>query len=155
MVTRHTLTPPAALVILVLALIVPHQQALAAPQPPTAQPHVVGSSPAGQKTSAAPSDQAPNFVYNISLSASNYYPYVGQTIRLTAVTNRDVGPTPYNIEFYQQGYGQLAYCTYGSVCVLRVYFTSPGYANIQARVAYPNGTGIRALSNTVTIRVHY
>jgi len=140
-----------AMLLLALCTALP---AGAAPQPP-AQPalHVVQSSPTGPKPTAPTAAVQPAY-WTISLSSSNYYPFVGQYFYLTAYTNHDVGPTPYDIEFYQ-GSRQLGYCTYGTGCRLRVQATSPGTAYVQARVAYPNGSGSVAYSNTVVIHIHY
>jgi hypothetical protein len=94
--------------------------------------------------------------YSISLYTSANYLGVGRGITLSAYANRDVGPTPYYIEFYDASTGgQIGYCAWGSSCSTSV---SMGGATTHWFVAYvgswsgsnPPGT-VAATSNSVAV----
>jgi hypothetical protein len=73
--------------------------------------------------------------FTISLAASSSYPYVGQSVTLTATTNADVGPTPYYITIYSETTGAgLAVCGFGSTCSATVSQDAAGTQDFEAFV---------------------
>jgi hypothetical protein len=73
--------------------------------------------------------------FTVSLAASSSYPYVGQSVTLTATTNADVGPTPYYITIYDETTGaELAFCGAGSTCSATVEQATPGSQAFEAFV---------------------
>jgi hypothetical protein len=95
--------------------------------------------------------------FSISLATSSSYPYLGQSVTITATTNADVGPTPYFITIYSETTGApLAICGWGTTCSATVSQSTPGSQDFEAFV----GDGVVGdgqpgfvvvSSNTVTV----
>lgn len=73
--------------------------------------------------------------FSVSLATSSSYPYVGQSVTLTATTNTDVGPTPYYITIYSETTGaELALCGAGTTCSATVSQNLPSTQTFEAFV---------------------
>lgn len=120
----------------------------------------------GQKTNLPKPKGAPNSAnsgntasvvsataWSVSLTSSTTTPAVNQSFTLTARSNQDVGPTPYYIQIYL-GSTRYASCGSGTTCSVSLYSSAAGASyTFQARIAYSDGSGAQAWSNTVTVTI--
>jgi hypothetical protein len=73
--------------------------------------------------------------FSVSLGTSSSYPYAGQPVTVTAITNVDVGPTPYYITIYSETTGaELAVCGSGTTCSATVSQANRGSQYFEAFV---------------------
>lgn len=94
--------------------------------------------------------------WTVTLSASKTTPTINQAVTLTAVTNQDVGPTPYWIDIYDLGNNSLVTdCGFGTTCSGTVNKQTPTCDTYQAYVADLSSSNppsnIQATSNPVTV----
>lgn len=84
---------------------------------------------------AIPARPAAGNGFTISLAVSSAYPYIGQSVTVTAMANADVGPTPYYITIYSETTGaELAVCGWGATCSATVSQAAPGTQDFEAFV---------------------
>ncbi len=90
---------------------------------------------AAAATPATPALPAAGDGFSISLITSSSYPYVGQPVTVTAITNVDVGPTPYYVTIYSETTGAaLAICGSGATCSGTVSQSTRGSQDFEAFV---------------------
>lgn len=88
-------------------------------RPATAQTTLEG--PSAAKTQAGVHSLAPQLAYTTSISASPSSLWPTQYTTLTAVTNQDVGPTPYYLSVYDVTAGSyVKICGSGTMCTVSV-----------------------------------
>jgi hypothetical protein len=73
--------------------------------------------------------------FSVSLVTSSSDPYAGQPVTVTAITNVDVGPTPYYVTIYSETTGAaLAVCGSGTTCSATVSQEARGSQDFEAFV---------------------
>ncbi|MGI8552913.1 MAG: hypothetical protein ACR2PL_19315 [Dehalococcoidia bacterium] len=112
---------------------------------PSASPRISPS----PSPSASPS---PSSGWTVTLTADALSVPVGTSVTLTATSNRDVGPTAYDIEIIDEGNGAIIqYCVSGTICSVMVYSDLALSDRFHAQIATVDGTQIQAISPSLTI----